>query len=70
LRVCLNSVDVPVVHSAPLLIDSARSIRGDVTADRRAHRKAEPEHSDRLKREVMPMGFRTARHPLPVVIVM
>jgi hypothetical protein len=26
-RVCLNSVDVPVVHSAPFLIDSARSIR-------------------------------------------
>ena len=39
LRVCLNSVDVPVVHSAPSLIDSARSIPGDVTADRRAHRQ-------------------------------
>ena len=36
LRVCLNSVDVPIVRSAPSFIDGARSSRGDVTADRRA----------------------------------
>jgi len=37
LRVCLHSVDVPKVHFVPMHLDGALLIRGDVTADRRAH---------------------------------